>query len=244
MAKTTPPFQGFPRDHFEFFRELERNNNKPWFDQNRARYEAVTASFRALLALLAPWMLRLNPHFETGGRTNKNFSRINRDTRFRPDKRPYHTNYYLYFYDQRRDRRADGRLYAGASADGLTMGFSIYAAGKRGTLRSVFRPRAAQHLPSLERWLARHVAGRRLETYWYRSEKKEWVQTEGVPHTPEEWNRLEGWVVRRLIRPTHPALRAATLSHEIQLTLQNLFPLYAFAAIEGSGWEALFHESR
>ena len=42
-------FAGFISDSFEFFRELARNNNKPWFDQNRERYERhVTGAFRGL----------------------------------------------------------------------------------------------------------------------------------------------------------------------------------------------------
>ena len=32
-------FAGFAPDSFAFFRELARNNNKPWFDLNRERYE-------------------------------------------------------------------------------------------------------------------------------------------------------------------------------------------------------------
>ena len=116
------------------------------------------ATFRALLARLEPAVLSLNPYFETAGKTNGNFSRINRDIRFRADKSPYYTNYYLYFYDKRRARQSDGRLYVGFSAEGLTVGFSIYAQSKDGTLVRVFRPRLERGLQRLERWLARHIS--------------------------------------------------------------------------------------
>ena len=62
-------FSGFKPDAFVFFEELSQNNNKAWFDQNRARYEEhVTGTFRGLLETLTPFILALNPHFEVSGR--------------------------------------------------------------------------------------------------------------------------------------------------------------------------------
>jgi len=82
-------FPGFSSESFAFFQDLSRNNNKGWFDQNRERYEKhVSGAFRALLETLTPFVLKLNSQFETSGRTNGNFSRINRDIRFTKDKSP------------------------------------------------------------------------------------------------------------------------------------------------------------
>lgn len=240
MAAKIAPFNGFPADCFHFFRDLEHHNHKQWFEQNRTRYEQVTAAFRSLLERLAPPLLRLQPKFETAGKTNGNFSRINRDIRFRPDKSPYHTNYYLFFYDRRRDRQSDGRLYIGASGDGLTVGFSIYGGPKTSALRAVFRPRLEKHLEKLERWLRSHVNGRRYECYWYRREKKNWIKTPGLPASAEDWRRLEGLVVRKVLKPAHPGLRTASLAHELEITFERLFPLYAFTSLEGRAWEKHF----
>ena len=121
-------FRGFTADSFAFFRELARNNNKAWFDQNREGYDAhIIGAFRGLLATLEPFLLKLNPNFETSGKANRNLSRINRDIRFSKDKSPYKSNYYLYVFDRDRDRQSDGRLYVGLNADCVTVGFSIYA---------------------------------------------------------------------------------------------------------------------
>ncbi len=240
MRTKTPAFEGFPRDHFAFFRELEHHNHKEWFEQNRQTYDAVVSTFRALLARLEPAMLRLHPYFETAGKTNGNFSRINRDIRFQRDKSPYHTNYYLYFYDRRQDRRSDGRLYVGISGAGLTVGFSIYAQSKTGALPRVFRPRLETHFEQLQRWLAVHISARRYNCYWYRSEKKRWVKTDGLPHSVADWKRLEGWVIRKVFRAAHPGLASASLAHEVKLTFERLFPLYAFTSMEGQAWQELF----
>ncbi len=89
----TTIFQGFTADSFLFFQELARNNQKAWFDANRARYDQhVVGAFRGLLESLTPALLKLNPHFEVGGKTNGSFSRINRDIRFSKDKSPYKSN--------------------------------------------------------------------------------------------------------------------------------------------------------
>lgn len=43
----------FTAETFRFFRELARNNHKPWMDANRERYQGhVVAPFRALLESL------------------------------------------------------------------------------------------------------------------------------------------------------------------------------------------------
>ena len=101
----TSDFKASPRNHSRSSKNSRRNNQKAWFDANRARYDQhVVGAFRGLLEALSPALLKLNPHFEVGGKTNGNFSRINRDIRFSKDKCPYKSNYYLYVYDNRHDR--------------------------------------------------------------------------------------------------------------------------------------------
>jgi len=240
MRTKIPAFTGFSRDHFQFFRELAHHNQKEWFDANRERYDSMVTAFRGLLARLEPAVLRLNPQFETSGKTNKNFSRINRDIRFRADKSPYHTNYYLFFYDRRRDRHSDGRLYVGLSGDGLAVGFSIYAERKTSALAQVFRPRLETHLERLQRWLATHFSRRYYDCYWYSKQKKEWEKVEGLPAGEADWKRLHGWVIRKMFTASHPGLATASLAHEIELTFEELYPLYAFTSLDGPDWEEYF----
>ena len=78
---------------FRFFRDLSRNNRTEWMDSNRDRYkQCVVQPLRALCEELAPAVLKLDPQFETSGRTGANLSRINRDIRFSRDKSPYRTH--------------------------------------------------------------------------------------------------------------------------------------------------------
>ncbi len=240
MPVEQPPFSGFSADHFSFFRDLEHHNTKEWFEENRERYNALTGAFRSLLVALEPAVLALNPHFETAGKTNHNFSRINRDIRFHADRAPYNSNYYLYFYDHRRGRRSDGRLYVSLTARSVNIGFSIYSEDKGGSLRKIFRPRLEDELPLLQRWLALYVTRKRYDCYWYRTMKRKRTRVEGLPKLEEDWERLEGLVVRKVLRPAHPGLYSASLAHEIELTFDRLYPLYAFTSMEGSGWRKYF----
>jgi uncharacterized protein (TIGR02453 family) len=230
-----PQFRGFSDESFNFFRELAKNNNKLWFDQNRARYEThVAGAFRGLLRALEPVLLKLNPHFEISGKTNGNFSRINRDIRFSKDKSPYKGNYYLYFYDMRRTRDTDGRLYVGLSADCVTVGFSIYATwgkGPKGTLETVFRPRAQKEGARLPKLIGTIVRKRRYETYWHRQEKGEWVLHPGLPKKEEDWLTLQAWVVRKVFAPGARDLGTPAFAARVEKVFSELYPLYAFSCV-------------
>ncbi len=235
-------FQGFRSESFEFFRELARNNNKAWFDQNRERYEQnVVGAFRGLLETLEPFLLKLNPHFETAGKTNRNFSRINRDIRFSKDKSPYKPNYYLYVFDGRYDRGSTGRLYVGLSADCVTVGFSIYATWERkpkGTLESIFRKRLITHRELFQRLVESTVRGRGYETYWHREEKGGWPQHPGLPRREEDWMTLQAWIVRKVFSPQARGLATAAFARRVKTIFAALYPLCVFTSVSSPHWQA------
>lgn len=83
----------FGRGLFDFFRELEKNNDRTWFTENKSRYvEQVEqpmlrfiGDFGERLKTIAPAFVALPT--KTGG----SLFRIHRDTRFSKDKSPYKT---------------------------------------------------------------------------------------------------------------------------------------------------------
>ena len=233
-------FAGFTDESFEFFRELAENNNKAWFDQNRGRYEQnVTGAFRSLLVTLEPFLLKLNPQFETAGKTNGNFSRINRDIRFSKDKRPYKPNYYLYVFDRRRDRGDVGRLYVGLSAECVTVGFSIYSSGSRehqGALESVFRKRLPANRKLFDRLIESTIRKGRYETYWHRQEKGEWVLHPGLPRRDEDWVTLHAWIVRKVFPLGTKGLASANFAEIVRKIFTELYPLAVFTSAESARW--------
>ena len=226
-------FSGFTAESFAFFQELARHNNKGWFDENRARYEEhVTGAFRSLLGALTPSLLALNPQFEVSGRTNGNFSRINRDIRFSKDKRPYKSNYYLYVYDGRHERDHAGRLYVGLSADCVTTGFSIYQTwhGPKGALHTVFRKKLVTERKRFDRLLQQTVRGKHYETYWHRQEDGEWAQHSGLPRRDDDWQTLQAWIVRKVFLPNSRAVSKPAFTKEVEHVFKDLYPLYLFTS--------------
>ena len=240
--KRAEDFRGFGRDSFEFFRELAVNNHKPWFDRNRTRYnELITGAFRGLLAALEAPMLKLDPNFETAGKTNRNFSRINRDIRFSKDKSPYKSNYYLYLFDRRRERDETGRLYIGLSADCVTVGFSIYGGGRNdnSALAKIFRNRLRSHPAVFNRLLKRVVRSPRFETYWHRQEKGEWTTHPGLPKRAEDWQTLQAWVVRKVFEPHARIIASPGFAAEAVKIFRRLYPCYVFTSISRPRWQDL-----
>jgi len=218
-----------------FFRELKRNNRKEWMDANRDRYRAeVVEPFRALLAELAPLALQRNPGFHTAGRTGVNFSRINRDIRFSKDKTPYNAHMYLTFPDPAAAENATTQLYVGISAEAVTAGFRAYSMGprKNSPVRQIVLPRVAAN----PNWLPKQKKrlGRRYEGYWYSTEKGAWTKHEGWPLGPAEWEKLQGWVVRRKF-PQSAATRPGFIK-DIGRLFRDVYPLFSF--VSSANWKA------
>jgi uncharacterized protein (TIGR02453 family) len=214
----------FSREIFKFFRELGRNNHKPWMDANRERYKMVIVEpFRVLLERLSPAARKLNLRFATSGRVGENFSRINRDIRFARDKSPYRSQMYLFFAEP--DGEA-GQLYVGLSAEAVTSGFRIYSGSKTSPLAQLARPRGRENpkwIESQKRRLAK-----KYESYWYSTEKGEWTKHGGWPVDPEDWKKLQGWIVRRKLAPA--AATRSGFEREVAKIFRDVYPLYRFTS--------------
>lgn len=97
----------FTKETLSFLRRLARNNDRSWFDANRGRYEAdVRDPALRFIEEFAPRLARISAHFHAGPRS---LFRINRDTRFASDKRPYKTHVGIHFrHDVAKDVHAPG----------------------------------------------------------------------------------------------------------------------------------------
>lgn len=81
----------FDENFLKFFKSLNKNNHKEWFDKNKSTYEAsVKKPFEKLVADLIFKMQKLHPGFQC--EVKDAVFRINRDIRFSKDKTPYKTN--------------------------------------------------------------------------------------------------------------------------------------------------------
>jgi len=71
----------------EFFSEIAENNNKPWFEKNKPRYEAAKENFLTFMSELLEDVRTVEPIYEK--ELKKYADRIYRDVRFSKDKSPY-----------------------------------------------------------------------------------------------------------------------------------------------------------
>ncbi len=80
----------FTSELFDFLIELRYNNNRPWFQANKARYEAVVRQpMLRFIEAFAPRLIAINPAYVADA---KSLFRIYRDTRFSAEKVPYKTH--------------------------------------------------------------------------------------------------------------------------------------------------------
>jgi len=92
-------FAGFDRSLVGFLRELEANNDREWFAENKRRYEEeVLEPALGFIAAMGPRIKAISRHFAAvPKRTGGSLMRVYRDTRFSSDKRPYKTNVGIQF---------------------------------------------------------------------------------------------------------------------------------------------------
>jgi uncharacterized protein (TIGR02453 family) len=74
----------FSNGLYSFLRELEQNNDRDWFIDNKPRYEPLIKE--SMLAFLEDLSKRLEDGYVV---SPKSMLRLHRDTRFSKDKSPY-----------------------------------------------------------------------------------------------------------------------------------------------------------
>lgn len=84
---------------FKFLKELAANNNKPWFESNKARYEgSVRDPALRFITDFGPQLKKITTHFRADPRpVGGSLFRIYRDVRFSKDKSPYKTAAGIHF---------------------------------------------------------------------------------------------------------------------------------------------------
>jgi uncharacterized protein (TIGR02453 family) len=112
---------------FKFLRELEKNNDRAWWEANKDRYiTTIREPAKEFIEDFAPRLTNISDHFVADTRTNGgSLMRPYRDTRFSKDKTPYKTNVGIQFrHENGKDVHAPGfylHLEPGACFAGVGM---------------------------------------------------------------------------------------------------------------------------
>ncbi|PKP01029.1 MAG: TIGR02453 family protein [Bacteroidetes bacterium HGW-Bacteroidetes-9] len=80
------------KDILDFLKDLNENNNREWFDQNRKRYQKAKDLFEVFITDITARISLNDPSIGLPAAKDSIF-RIFRDVRFSADKLPYKTNF-------------------------------------------------------------------------------------------------------------------------------------------------------
>jgi uncharacterized protein (TIGR02453 family) len=111
----------FSNDTIAFLNGLAKNNNREWFDSNRADYERVIVEPTKAFAMTMATALEA----ETGRYYAPKIFRIFRDVRFSKDKRPYNTHIRISFTCEK-GPSAPGYFFS-LEQDHLVLGAGVFA---------------------------------------------------------------------------------------------------------------------
>ena len=104
-------FNGFSKDLLKFLRQLQKNNNREWFQANKSRYETdvLAPALEFIESMQSPFK-KISPYFRViPKRMGGSLMRVYRDTRFSKDKTPYKTNVGIHFrHEAGKDVHAPG----------------------------------------------------------------------------------------------------------------------------------------
>jgi uncharacterized protein (TIGR02453 family) len=93
-------FDGFPPGALRFLRELGENNTREWFHAHREDYETLLLEpARDFVIAMGEELRAIGADVHADPRVNGSIFRINRDTRFAKDKRPYKDHLDLWFWE-------------------------------------------------------------------------------------------------------------------------------------------------
>jgi len=202
----TAGFGGFRPAAFRFLRDLERNNEKAWFEANRDAYEReVREPMRQLVATLDARLGTIAP--EIVGDPKRSMFRIHRDVRFSKNKSPYKTNAGAWLYHRDAGRKV-GTVGEGGGAgfyfhiDPTTcfMAGGIWMPARLALLRVreaiAAQPRALARLTSAPGF-RRRFAGLSEEAKLRRVPREF-----GPDHPAAEWLKLQSFTARAAIEPS------------------------------------------
>jgi uncharacterized protein (TIGR02453 family) len=141
MTSTTV-FPGFSDEAFKFFRGLERNNRREWFQPRKDIFETeIRAPMLQLVELMNLGLARFAPDHVTD--PNKAVYRIYRDTRFSPDKTPYKTHIAASFWHRKHEKHACAGYYFSVSHKEVEVAGGVYLPGPEQLL--AIRQHLAEH---------------------------------------------------------------------------------------------------
>jgi uncharacterized protein (TIGR02453 family) len=120
-------FPGFPRECPAYFKGLQRNNNRVWFEQHRPDFEKhVLDPARAFVVEMGARLKHIAPDIHADPRIDRSIFRIFRDTRFSPDKTPYKSHLGIWLWEGDGPRMECSGFYFQLEPKNFILGAGVY----------------------------------------------------------------------------------------------------------------------
>ncbi|HXA42065.1 MAG TPA: TIGR02453 family protein [Candidatus Solibacter sp.] len=118
---------------FDFLRQLKKHNDRKWFQENKARYEAdVRDPALRFIEAIGPGLRKISPHIVADPKpVGGSLFRINRDIRFSKDKSPYKTAVGISFHHDRGRSAAAPGMYVQLGPGASWSGGGVHMPGGR-----------------------------------------------------------------------------------------------------------------
>lgn len=120
-------FSGFPKETVAFLRGIAAHNDKEWFTANRQLYDiGYVDAGRAFVEAMGPELRKLSPTLQYEPRIGGSLMRVNRDTRFSRDKRPYKDHLDLWFWHGERKGWSQPGFFMRLAAESVWLGAGMH----------------------------------------------------------------------------------------------------------------------
>ena len=144
------PGFSFPAETFAFLDGIAAQNEKVWFDANRALYDTgYVEPGKAFVAEMGPRLRTISPDVQFDPRVNGSIGRVNRDIRFSKDKRPYKTHLGLWFWHGDKKGWEKPGFWFSLEGQSVHLGAGQYGFGKEildDFRQSIIHPRSGKAL--------------------------------------------------------------------------------------------------
>jgi len=135
-------FTGFPVETMHFLLDLQNNNSRSWFDENRSRYEDyLKEPAMQFIGAIGSALSETRPEINAIPKVDGGLFRLNRDTRFSRDKTPYKTHIGILLWEGTRKKLENSGFYFHLEPERLLLGTGIYMMPR--TLMKPFRDAVA-----------------------------------------------------------------------------------------------------
>ncbi|GJM16545.1 MAG: TIGR02453 family protein [Thermodesulfobacteriota bacterium] len=120
-------FKGFSNKTLKFFKDLEENNTRQWFEENRVIFEKnVMEPAQEFVMEMGERLKPLCPKIVAIPKTDKSIFRIYRDVRFSKDKTPYKTHLGIFLWEGPRKKLGNPGFYLQLDKSQILIAGGIY----------------------------------------------------------------------------------------------------------------------